>query len=744
MTALDIAATPRLRTRRGIFSLALFSTTIFLSAALLFCLEPMFSKMVLPVLGGTAAVWSVAMVVFQGLLLAGYLYAHLLTRYLSLTRAALVHVAVLVIAMISLPIAIAGGFAAPPETGVSFWLIVLFLASVGLPCFALSANAPLLQAWYARSDPGQATNAYLLYGASNFGSFAILLAYPFLIEPFFGLSQQSHLWSAFYIALVLAIAGCGAFALRAPKKFAATPALSARIAIVWRDKLAWATLGFIPSGLLVAVTAHIATDVASAPLLWIVPLALYLLSFVFAFSDRPLLSSGAMLAAQPFTAALLIILLLWTGEINWGLTLFGHLAAFFVTAMVCQSELYRRRPAPAELTQFYVWMSLGGVMGGSFAALIAPQIFTTVLEYPLLAFGALLVRPDIWMTPRAVWLKDTAFVVFIAVLLSAAFFVSDARVAVFALAVMALAGVMAFQGRHPARLVGIAALLLVATSLYDPSQSIVYRARSFYGVYKAVDVENGKFRVLYHGTTAHGAEQLRDDKGRVLTTAPDPLTYYYRGGPFAEALRAVRAANGNRLSRVALVGLGVGALSCYAKPDEAWTFYELDPLIVDIASDTNLFRTVSTCAPHVATVIGDGRLTLRDARPGIDLLILDIFSSDSVPVHMLTSEAFALYRSRLAAHGAIAFNISNKNMALADVVAASAAANAMITAVRRDTTPPAATLHLKAEIAVVTSSLADMKALKLGPGWRIVTPKVRAWTDDYSDIIGAILRKMRE
>jgi spermidine synthase len=391
-------------------------------------------------------------------------------------------------------------------------------------------------------------------------------------------------------------------------------------------------------------------------------------------------------------------------------------------------------------------MSLGGVLGGAFAALAAPQIFTTIAEYPLLAFAALLARPDVWNTPRAIWAKEGAFVAALTVVLGVAFVWSGSPVSVFAAAVMALAGLMALQGRNPVRLLGLAAVLFAAINLYDPSQSIVYRARSFYGAYKAVDIDGGKFRVLYHGTTAHGAEQLRDDKGAALTGRPEPLTYYYAGGPYAEAIRAIRAEAGGTLHRVALVGLGVGALSCYRKPGEDWTIYELDPMIVRIAHDTRLFRSVSDCAPLVGTVIGDGRLTLRAARPGIDLLILDIFSSDSVPTHMLTREAFALFKARLAPHGAIAFNISNKNMELAKVVAASAAANGMVTAVRRDARPPLGTMHMQAEIAIVARSAADMGALHLGPAWRVAAPDPgqRVWTDDYSAILDAVIAKMRE
>ncbi len=722
---------------------AVFSAAIFLSASLLFWVEPLFSKMVLPVLGGTSAVWSVAMVVFQGLMLAGCVYAHLLTRYLQIRQALLVHLFVLAAATLSLPIAIAGGFQSPPQDGPSLWLVGLFLTSVGLPFFALAANAPLLQAWFAR---GNGQNAYLLYRASNLGSFLVLIAYPVLIERSIGLAAQSRLWSAGYLVLMLAIAASGAFALRAP--VSQTVSSSAVKPSSWRDRLSWAVLGFIPSGLLIAVTAHIATDVASGPYIWIIPLALYLLTYVFAFSDAPLIAARTMLALQPFTTAVLVMLFLWTTQLNWELSLAGHLAAFFVAAMVCQTQLYRRRPAQEALTQFYAWMSLGGVLGGIFAALIAPAIFSTVLEYPLLVLASLLIRPGIWQTPRTVWLKELVLVACAAIGFAAAIVKLGSPTAIFVLAVTAMTVLMAFQGNRPARLIGLAALLLAATHFYDPTQSVVVHKRSFYGVYKVVDVPPGKFRALFHGTIVHGAEQIRDDKGNPFRARPQPLTYYYAGGPFDKAILAVRARAGGMLAHVAVIGLGIGSLSCERKQGEAWTFYELDPMIAAIARDRSLFRTMPVCAPDAAIVLGDGRLTLRNAKPGMDLLLLDTFSSDAVPLHMLTRDAFALYKSRLGPHGAIAINISNRNMELADAVAASAAANGMVTAVnleRRPMRPSSETLLFKSEIALVAQSDADLQALKLGPGWHVIhsPANVRVWTDDYSNVLDAILTKIR-
>jgi hypothetical protein len=451
------------------------------------------------------------------------------------------------------------------------------------------------------------------------------------------------------------------------------------------------------------------------------------------------------LALQPATIALLALLLLWAARTNWGIALVGNLAAFFVAAMVCHAQLYRLRPQAEELTEFYALLSFGGVLGGIFAALAAPVLFNSVLEYPLLALAALFARKDVWKTQAAVWLRDLIFVALLAVLLGICIYLARWPIATFTTGMMAFCAMLAFQAARPARMLGLAVVVLAATSLYDPSQSIVTEARSFYGVYKVANVGGGKFRVLYHGTTAHGAEALRDEKGHALTGKPQPLSYYAPGNSFAQAIAAARAQNGGHLDNVALVGLGVGSLTCYRAPGEQWIVYELDPLIVRIASDRSLFRSVTSCAANDPIVIGDGRLTLQNARVPVELLLLDIFSSDSVPTHMLTREAFALYKAKLAPHGVIAFNISNHNMELANVVAASAAANGMVAAVRTDARPPADSLRLPAQIAVVARSEADLAALHLGQGWKEVRPApgFRTWTDDYSDVLGAILRRMR-
>src|SRR5262249_37412037 len=378
-------------------TLAVYTAAIFLSAALLFAVQPLFAKMVLPRLGGSPSVWSVAMVFFQAVLLGGYAYAHVLTRTLPGRVAVIVHLLLLIVATFALPLAIAAGWGRPPDQGETVWLLGLFAVSIGLPFFALSANGPLLQAWFARTGHPSARDPYFLYAASNVGSFLALISYPFVVEPLPRLGDHPRMWSLGFYVLIALIAGCGLILMRS--RNALLPLGDAEAADAapptWRDVAIWVALAAVPAALLIAVTAHISTDVAASPLLWVIPLALYLATFVIVFQTRPLIPHRWVVLVEPVFIILLVVVLVFGGIDYIFLTVGGNILAFFVIALTCHGELARRRPAARYLTSFYMWMSTGGMIGGIAAGLVAPHVFSWVAEYPILIVLAVLCRPGL-------------------------------------------------------------------------------------------------------------------------------------------------------------------------------------------------------------------------------------------------------------------------------------------------------------------------------------------------------------
>ncbi len=462
MTTLDQSVSPHAAAMPGALRLApmLYAATLFLSALLLFAVQPMFTKMVLPRLGGAPTVWSVAMVFFQACLLAGYAYAHLVIRRLPLGYGAFGHIAVLALAAAALPIAIAHGFETPPEHGIAIWLIALFALSIGLPFAVLSASAPLLQGWFAASGHPQAGNPYVLYAASNLGSFAALIAYPVAIEPWLTLRQQTEIWSAGYAVLAVLIALASLFVARAGRAFAQERAASP---VSVRDRLTWMALSAIPAGLVIAVTAYVTTDIAAAPFLWVLPLALYLLTFVAVFRERAWIGHDLVAKAVPLLVAPLAIGLLGRDHVFWAAMAAVNLGAFVLLALLCHGELYRRRPAPAQLTEFYLWVSAGGVLGGVFAALVAPHVFTRVYEYPILIAAALFVLPGFFAGGWREFLKEAGpalAVAAAAILLQAlsGLHLPAAAELPFQIVLVGLVAFMLVQRRRPARFFALVVL----------------------------------------------------------------------------------------------------------------------------------------------------------------------------------------------------------------------------------------------------------------------------------------------
>jgi hypothetical protein len=736
----------------------IFTSTIFLSAFLLFGVQPMFTKMVLPWLGGSPGVWSIAMVFFQGLLLLGYLYAHLSTTYLKPRTAVIVHALLALAAFSTLPLTVSQAFGVPPETGQGVWLLVVFSASVGLPFFVLSATAPLLQAWFARSGHERAENPYFLYVASNTGSFAALIAYPLLIEPLSTLYTQRIGWMWLYAILGSALVLCGVAAigfaakLTPSKEVEAVTTKAAALPITWRQRALWTGYASVPSGLLIAVTAHLSTDVASAPLLWVVPLALFMLTFIFAFRERMFVSDEAM--TKCFVYILPFVIMSIAGFLlPLTIQFVIHLGVLFLAAMLCHRQLYLRRPTSAQLTEFYLWMSFGGMMGGLFAGLLAPLMFTSIIEYRLLLIAALLCIPAAKAAPA--YRQQILFVCF-SLLVGGLLILAGPSLKMlhaslpFILGLAATTGFLAviiFNRNGPVSSAGAAMgafLALVVTVGLQDREAVV---RSFFGVNYVKLNAAGDFRVLTHGSTFHGGVRIRDLEGKPMKGRPSPTLYYHDEGAINIALEAARANAGGKLGNVAVLGLGSGALACQSAVGETWNFFEIDAEVVGLARNSALFPFLGACTPDARIILGDARLTLKKETSKFDVIILDAFSSDAVPAHLLTKEAFGIYAEFLNSGGMIIAHVSNRHMDLRSVAEAGGVSLGMATASARlgyDKGQEKAKLQFATPSTVVAISFDEAPLRRLlGSGeWRkpLVGNEKALWTDDYANIIGAMIR----
>jgi uncharacterized membrane protein len=733
--------------------LIVYTVSIFVSALLLFSVQPLFTKMILPRLGGSPAVWSIAMVFFQSLLLGGYAYAHYLMTIRNRTIPVIVHLTLLIIALLTLPLAIGESWSSAPESGYALWLLGLFAVTIGLPFFALAANNPLLQAWFVRAGHPEARDPYFLYASSNIGSFLALLSYPVLLEPVLSLRMQNLLWTCGYGLLIVLIAGCGVVLLRA-SPYQMLESATGGAAVPATDRASrgrWVFLAAVPSGLLIAVTAHISTDVAAAPLLWVLPLSVYLLTWVLVFQARPLLPHRWMLQLQPLAIACIIVLLAGGSERNLFVLLGGHLFCFFVIAMACHGELARTRPPAQHLTGFYVALSFGGMVGGLFAGLIAPFSFSWIAEYPILLALAALCRPgDQAPAPRWGRWYWGALALFAAALIAPSYLSAEAGryldhfrmpiITAVAIAAM-IAAIILQAGRW--KFAATIALALLLIRILPGDRGHVETVRSFFGVHKIVVTTDGRYHLLMHGTTVHGAEKVLNDDGTPLTGRPEPIAYYHKESGIGRAVAAVRARKGGPL-RAAMIGLGSAALACASQPGESWKFFEIDQAIVDIARDPKRFSFIQKCHPDLQPVMGDARLTFAKEPDGIyDLIVVDAYSSDAIPVHLATREAMTIYKSKLAPHGAIVVHVSNRHLELASVIVGIADANNLKSWVyfndpRRDTE------YIFANSVVISARAeSDVGDIAHGDAWKAASPDKlqRVWTDDYSNILGAVWRR---
>ena len=741
---------------------SLFVLTVFVSAALVFLVEPMVAKLVLPRLGGSPSVWNTSLAFFQAALLAGYAYAHALQRLPTARAQALVHIAVLSLAAVALPLRVNELFGPPSSTHPTVWLLGVLVVSIGAPFAALSATAPLVQAWHARTfADGQGGEPYALYAASNLGSLLALLAYPLIVEPVLTLHAQRLGWSLAYGEFILLMSGLAIAVVRAGRSGPPLRLPTERASsIAWRDRLIWVALAAIPSSLMLGVTSYITTDVASAPFLWVLPLALYLASFIFAFQARPAIPPDVTLLLQAAALAACVVLAPFTAN-AFAIQLPIHLAAFFLTALMCHQGLVARRPDPARLTEFYFWMSLGGVIGGSFNAFLAPVIFNNVWEYPLVLALSCLVRP--WNASKIEGFAWAMLIVgiaggvatpllniFVAPHVYAKALVGGfTQVDAFELGVRVCLGaavISAFllRGRGLLFTAVIAVLSVGANAAADRTDA-TESWRSFFGVLRQsqtlVTAIGGPTRMLSHGTTLHGAQALTP-RWRC-----NPLVYYAQSSPIGQVFLAEHRAKSSL--RLGAVGLGTGSVSTYVRVSDRLTFFEIDPLVIRIATDPAHFSYTTACAKGpVDYVIGDARLTLEtQPREVFDVLLIDAFSSDAVPTHLLTVQAVRGYLTHLKPDGVLILHLSNRNLDLNGPAQAVARAAGGVGLIQHYRPAPGADLGgwpAPEDAVIVARSPSGLAPFTHDRRWQATDPgKVRPWTDDYTNLFGALWRRMK-
>jgi hypothetical protein len=697
----------------------------------------MFAKMVLPHLGGAPAVWTTAMLFFQSALLAGYAYAHFSATRLSLRTQIGAHAVVWSAGLFFLPIMVPAAWTFDPHAFTPFQALSVFGLGVGVPFFALGANAPLLQKWYARCGGPWADDPYHLYASSNAGSLMALLAFPLAAEPLMRTSDISVLWAAWYLALGIGLALCARNAIRARAANAILPAPITAHRPSAIQLMKWIGLAFVPSSMMLGVTSIVSTDLGAFPLVWVVPLALYLLTFVLAFSRR--LRPPEIAANLGFlTSVMLMIVVLAMNLLTaLGWTGFAVLfTAFFSIALLFHMRLYDTRPPEAGLTPFYFAMSVGGALGGLFNSVIAPVIFESTFEAPVVFAIAGLALAGSWRPARdavlaAVTLGIVSGIILLFMVMGLAipgeqtFYLLGSPLAVVALLI---------ARREPVRFALTSAGFLLLGNLLFWDAGITLRERSFFGVYVVRDNTTDGLRQLTHGTTQHGLQFL-DDLGK----RPRILSYYHPNSPLGQIFRS-RAIGPE--ARVGVVGLGVGALSCYAKPGQKWRFYEIDQLVDDIARNPKLFSYLDQCAGNVPTILGDARLMLaRDPGAYFDVLVIDAYSSDAIPIHLITVEALALYRSRLGPNGVLALHITNRFYKLAPLLANAARELGMQALVQdRQGTPehPLPKGEAHSQVVLMASEPTALEEFANNPKWRELNPQGdQIWTDDHANLLAA-------
>ena len=721
------------------FAAWLFALALTLASALLFVIEPMLGKLVLPSLGATPAVWTTCMLFFQAALLAGYAYAHAAAAWLGPRRQAAVHVAALMIAAATLPVTLDSSGATTSDSTPVTWLLGALARSAGLPFLLVAATAPVLQIWFAALGTRGSEDPYFLYAASNFGSLAGLLAYPVVVEPTWTLGEQSRLWSVGYGLLFAVVAGCACLVWGTRRLAPPMESHDAEMNVGTVRRARWVALSFAPSSLMLGATTYITTDLASMPLLWVVPLALYLVTLVLAFSRRQPLRALFASRAVCLISLPLLVAVLTDASRPAAVLLPLHLLALFLGAGSCHAALAADRPSAARLTEYYLWVSFGGVLGGLCNAILAPLAFRAVTEYPLaIVLVCLLGRSRSKL--QLDW-RDVALAAGLAAGIAAASLGAQAlgaatsRVAQLGVYLAPALVCYSFVERPVRFALGLGAIVLAGLVVPLSPSVLIHGERNFFGVLRVTQDSAERFHVLVHGNTIHGRQSL-DPEDRL-----EPMSYYHRRGPLGQVFALIDGSSPS--VRVAAVGLGAGVMAAYARPGDQWTYYEIDPAVIAIARDERFFTFLKDCrAAAPAVVAGDARLRLTGARPQIyDLIVLDAFSSDSIPIHLVTREAIALYLEKLAPGGRIAFHVSHRLLDLRPVLGVLAADRGLVARVRED--PPGEALARGQDSSrwvLMARREGDLGAIGADPRWQPlqIAPGARPWTDDFSNVLGAV------
>jgi hypothetical protein len=720
----------------------LFCAAIFLSAVLLFSVQPLVGKLLLPLLGGAPSVWNTVMVFFQAMLLAGYAYAHFSFQKFGRVQP-VIHIVLIVIAALLLPFGINASPADPLyNSHPALWLLVVLGLNIGVPIFVLASTAPLLQKWFATTGHRAARDPYFLYAASNLGSFGALLAYPVLIEPHLRLQAQVRTWSIGFWLLGICIAGC-AFLRRQnadslPADQAKSPAEPLSKATLWK----WVGLSFIPSSLMLGVTNYITTDVASIPLLWVLPLGLYLLTFVIAFGRHSQNVDLASSRAVPILAIAVVFSMIVQATEPVIVLVLLHLLFFVFAALQCHLKLARGRPPSDHLTQFYLCLSVGGVLGGVFNALVAPMLFSAIIEYPLIIVIATVIGFPVRTSPKP---KPSIPPVYGGAMIILGLAIASAVIVIASARSIGLGNILAgltvlacyLLVRRPIRYaLALGTLLLFTTAFRHTQSRVIERDRNFFGVLRVADDSATQLRRLYHGTTIHGIQFTQPER------KCEPSSYYHRQGPVSQIHELFEISDLPK--NVALVGLGAGAMLTYSKPQEFWTIYEIDPDVIRVAQDPRYFTFMRDCtAAKYSVELGDARLRLQSSPDShFGIIYIDAFSSDVIPMHLLSLEAVRLYRQKLVPDGILAFHLSSRHFDLEPLLANLGKALGLhcFSSARGDITETARAeggFDSTWSILVPPARLPNVQSQAT---WSPVAPKPEAplWTDDFSSLIGVL------